>query len=87
MSEPFIIEQHYIITTGDINNVGEMLGYEWNDVCDMCNVDCLYGEDGSGFTIVSRDYMSFESEGLTKIFEKLFADNPECRTIYILNDW
>lgn len=87
MSEPFIIEQRYCIKTGDINVVGEMLGYDWNDVCDMCSVDSLYGQDGSGFCTVERGHIDFESEGLVKIFEKLFADNPDCKQIYILNDW
>lgn len=86
MTDKFIIEPKYVINNSDINVVGEMLGYDWNDVCDMTSEERLYGQDGSGGVSVSRT-CKFDNEDLNKIFEKIFADNPEVESIMIVDDF
>lgn len=85
MSDKFILETRFCMVSSDVNSVGKMLGLEWNYVCDLVSEAGLYGEDGAGYTTVERDEYQFDSE-LDQIFDKIFADNPECNVIYILDD-
>lgn len=84
MSEKFILEQRFCMGSGDINVVGEMLGLDWNRVCDLISSAELYGQDGNGYISVERGYYDFNSE-LNKIFDKIFEDNPGVAEIYILD--
>lgn len=86
MAEPFIIEPSYSIDNSDINVVGELLGFDWNTVCDACQEEGLYGEDGSGYCSVSRS-TTFENEMITAIFEKIFTDNPNIDSLRIIDDF
>lgn len=83
--EQFKLEVQYCMNNSEINVVGEMLGYDWNDVCDYIAERGVYGEDGSGYTIVRRGYI-FNHEHIDAIFEKIFSDNPEVNKIFILNE-
>jgi len=86
MAEPFIIEPSYSIDNSDINVVGELLGFDWNAVCDACQEEQLYGQDGAGYCSVRRN-TTFENEMITAIFEKIFADNPSVDSIRIIDDF
>jgi hypothetical protein len=86
MPEPFIIEPSYSIDNSDINVVGELLGFDWNSVCDACQEEGIYGQDGSGSYNVSRGER-FENDMITAIFEKIFEDNPNAKTIRIIDDF
>lgn len=82
----FVIEPSYTMDNSDINVVGEMLGFDWNDVCDACQQEEIYGQDGSGSYSVHRDE-TFSNEMITAIFAKIFADNPNADTIRIIDDF
>lgn len=84
--QKFIIEPSYCINNSDINVVGEMLGFAWNDVCDACQEEGIQGQDGSGSYNVSRGER-FENDMITEIFEKIFEDNPNINCIRIIDDF
>lgn len=84
--QKFIIEPSYSIKNSDINAVGELLGFDWNDVCDACQEEEIYGHDGSGSYEVSRGER-FEDDMITAIFEKIFEDNPNVISITIIDDF
>lgn len=86
MAEPFIIEPSYSMDNSDINVVGELLGFDWNSVCDACQEEGIYGQDGSGSYQVSRGER-FDNEMITAIFEKIFEDNPAANSIRIIDDF
>lgn len=75
----------YTMRSSDINVVGGMLGFGWNEVCEYVQKCGIYGEDGSGQYIVSRGE-SFEHEQIDAIFDKIFADNPGVEEITIINE-
>lgn len=80
--QTFKLEQRYFMENSDINVVGEMLGYDWNEICDVIAKAEFYAHDGDGTFTVERDYLP-ENEVLNAIFTKIFADNPECNDITI----
>jgi len=80
----FKLEVRYCMNNSDINVVGGMLGYNWNDVCNYVQQTEIYGQDGCGYTLVERGD-TFDHEQIDAIFEKIFSDNPEVDQIYILN--
>lgn len=81
----FKLEVRYCMNNSDINVVGEMLGYDWNDVCDYIGELELYGEGCDGSYEVSRG-TKFNHEEIDAIFEKIFNDNPEANKICIINE-
>lgn len=70
----------------DINEEGEKLGYEWNQVCNEVQKEWLHGQDGDGYVRVTRK-RKFESTVLTHIFDTLFASNPFMHEILILDNF
>lgn len=89
MSKPFIITPKFTIVNSDLCHVGESLGYGWNNVCDLLQKCGLNGQDGSGFFTISKG--TAESNEYPKevcgIFNKIFEDNPECKTLYVMDDF
>jgi hypothetical protein len=86
VEQKFIIEPSYTINNSDINVVGELLGFDWNVVCDACQEEELYGQDGSGSCKATRGER-FENDMITAIFEKIFEDNPNAERITIIDDF
>lgn len=86
MSEPFIIEPSYTMINSDINVVGELVGFDWNAVCDACQEEELYGQDGAGYCLVRRN-TTFHNEMISAIFTKIFVDNPNIENIRIIDDF
>ena len=84
--EKFIIKPSYTMSNSDINVVGEMLGFDWNEICDSVQGEGLYGQDGSGYVIVKHN-TRFEDEKIKIIFNKIFSDNPEIKNITIPDDF
>lgn len=82
----YIIVPSYTMDNSDINVVGELLGFNWNEVCDACQKEGIYGQDGSGSYVVHRGE-HFENNIITAIFEKIFEDNPIANKICIINDF
>ncbi|AQW88949.1 hypothetical protein pEaSNUABM50_00428 [Erwinia phage pEa_SNUABM_50] len=85
MSGTFTIVPRYCIESGEVSGVGEMIGLDWNDVCDLVSRAGLYGEDGAGYTTVQKG-QTFGND-LDLIFTKIFEDNPSADEIYILDDF
>ncbi len=83
MSDKFIVETRFCIDNSDLNVVGEMLGLEWNYVCDLISESGVYGEDGAGYVVIKPNYKY--NNDLDQIIQKLFADNPEANQIYVMD--
>ena len=86
MTKPFIIKPRFCIENSELCSVGEDLGLDWNDVCDILQEHEIYGQDGSGYIVISSSFKS-DNEDLNNIFTKIFSDNPSCSELYILNDF
>ena len=50
-----VVKEDKYINNGDLNFKGLYLGFEWNDVCEWIRDNEVYGEDGAGYTYISRD--------------------------------
>lgn len=83
MTDKFIVEPRYCIENSDLNVVGEMLGMDWNDVCDLISDAGLYGQDGAGYVVIDP-YYKYGTD-IDKIIEKIFADNPGVTDIYVMD--
>lgn len=84
---PFIITPKFAIVNSDLCAVGESMGYDWNTICDWLQEADLQGSDGSGFFIISqKPVKSYRSE-VNNIFNKIFEDNPECKELYVMDDF
>ena len=86
MTDKFIIETSYCIQNSDLCVVGEMLGYDWNDVCDAIGEQEIHGMDGSGYTTIEKS-MTTNNEMVNAIVKKLFEDNPNASDIKVLDDF
>lgn len=89
MSEQFIITPKFTIVNSDLCKVGELLGYDWNNMCDLLQKHHLNGKDGSGYFSISKGTAENNeySEEICNVFNKIFEDNPECKTLYVMDDF
>lgn len=89
MTDKFIIKPKFTIVNSDLNHVGEKLGYDWNTICDLLQQNGLNGEDGSGYFSISKGTAEANKypEEICNIFNKIFDDNPECKTLYVMDDF
>lgn len=80
------LQPKYVLETGQVNVVGEELGFDWNAVCDAIAKEEFYGQDGDGSTIVyRRDPKGWKNGILKTIFEHLFATHPHVDAIIVMN--
>lgn len=79
------LEQWFVMASGDVNVVGEELGFDWNAVCDAVSDAELYGQDGDSYTTVYRRDPQRWAEGMLKtIFEHVFAAYPHVDAIRVM---
>lgn len=87
MSFPKVLEQVWHMSNSGLNEVGEHLGYDWNQVCDEVREAEFYAQDGDGIFTVHRcskgDYSS--SEVINKIINAIFFNYPQAESISISN--
>lgn len=80
------LKQWFILDSGDVNTVGEELGFNWNVVTDAISEAELYGGDGDGYVAVSRrDPKTWREGVLRTIFEHLFTQYPNVDTFRVMN--
>jgi len=60
--EVSVVKTTKYIDNSDLNIKGESLGYDWNTICDWIRENELYGQDGEGYTTISRDGKYFPKE-------------------------
>lgn len=83
---PYKLKQWFILDSGDVNIVGEELGFNWNAVTDAISEAELYGEDGDGYVAVyRRDPKSWKEGVLKTIFEHLFTQYPNVDAFRVMN--
>lgn len=80
-----VLKQQYYIENADINFKGAFLGYDWNTICDWISTCGIYGEDGSGSYIVSRDEYKFKVPEMNEIFDAIFEENPQADEISVID--
>lgn len=82
----FQLKQWAVMVSGDVNVVGEELGFDWNAVCDAVSDAELYGQDGDGYTTVyRRDPTKWKAGMIKTIFEHVFATHPGVDVIRVMN--
>ena len=80
----YTLKQWFILDSGDVNTVGEELGFDWNAVTDAISEAELYGEDG--YVAVSRRDSKHWKDGVLKtIFEHLFTQYPNVDAFRVMN--
>lgn len=81
-----LVEKKFICESSDLNVIGVELGFQWNDVCDWVRKNEIYGEDGSGYYLLS--YKCYEPEnleiGMNIILKELFIQS-NFEDVYIMN--
>ena len=69
-----------------LNEVGEALGYDWNEVCDEIMAHGFHGECGdNGVSIRKVNVNSLKSEVLKKILNQIFESNPQLEQLEVLD--
>ena len=82
----FKLQPKFVLETGEVNVVGEELGFDWNVVCDAIAEEEFYGQDGDGSITVQRREIKGWQDGMLKtIFEHLFATHPHVDAIIVMN--
>ena len=80
------IKQEWTMDNVDICFQGQMLGYDWNQVCKEIQKCELHGMDGSGYTMVYKDDEPFDSEILNAIFKSIFEEYPTMNEVKVVDD-
>lgn len=86
------VSQIYTVTAAKICEVGQSMGHDYNDICDMINDVQLYGCDGDGYCTVNRAYIEHvgpkghnSSRIIRDILHWIFNENPKMETLYIFD--
>ena len=84
-----IVKKKFVIENSELNRIGELLGYEWNNISDALSNDGICGEDGSGYTTMNREKNNKYSDNkmVNDIFVALFASNKDIHEVYILDNF
>lgn len=68
------LELEYTCSTGGFVGTGEDLGYDGNTICDLMGKNGMYGEDGSGYFIITKT-SKYNNEILDAIIQKLIEES------------
>lgn len=82
-----IVTKKYVIENSDLNEIGELLGYDWNDICNALSNNGIHGEDGTGFTTMRRAKNYSKNKMVNDIFEAIFESNKDIDEVYILDNF
>ena len=77
-----VVKQMKYIDNTDIHSKGVFLGYDWNTICNWISKNGVYGEDGDGYTFISREG-TYEPQEFQNIITAILdeADEDELKVI------
>lgn len=82
----YTLKQWFILDSGDVEAVGEELGFNCNAVDEAIFEAELYDDLGIGYVAVSRRDPKSWNEGVLKtIFEHLFTQYPNVDAFRVMN--
>lgn len=83
MTFPQVISFEPTMYDYGLNEVGEYLGYDWDQICNEIDDAELYAQDGGGSFTISKSY-SGPSAILNEIVKAIFNNNPNIASITVI---
>jgi len=81
-----VIKDTQYIIIGDIADKGIYLGYDGNTIIDLAMDAGIYGEDGAGYTYITRDELSYyKNKDLQRVLLSIL-DEANSDKVMVLND-
>ena len=84
-----VVEVKCQCTNSDLYTIGEQLGYNRNDIHNNLNYNQMYGTDGRGYCIITKDCFFeddiFNNDILNNIIKELMIQSNN-QDVYVLDD-
>ena len=79
-----VVKETKYILTGDIGSKAVYLGFDENRILDIAAKHEIYGEDGSGYSEIRRDY-SYPEEDFQKVITAIL-DEADSDMLMVIDD-